>query len=90
MCWPYTRKKEKQNFVKLKEQNKDVIKKLRLNEDCAVCLSGILVLQAIICSNCGNIMHKKCLKQWENACKKNRVPFSCPLCRTELEGLKND
>lgn len=91
MCWPYTRKKQQKKFVKLKEgDNKEFINKLRLNEECAVCLSGILVIEAIICSGCSKIMHKKCLKRWENSCKKQRVPFSCPLCRTELEGMKND
>lgn len=89
MCWPYTRKKQKEKFVKLKEEkNKEFLKELRLNEECAVCLSGIRVLEAIICSFCGKIMHKKCLKRWENACKQNRVPFSCPLCRVELESMK--
>jgi len=88
MCWPYTRKKN--NFITLKEEkNNECLKKLRLNEECAVCLGAILVLEAIICSSCGKIMHKKCLKRWENTCKKNRVPFSCPLCRAELETITN-
>ena len=89
MCWPYGRKKDK--FVTLKEKkNQEFIKNLRLNDECAVCLAVILVSEAIICYSCGKIMHKKCLKRWENTCKKQRVPFSCPLCRAELETMKND
>jgi len=87
MCFPWTRKKEK--FVTLKEeQNKECLQKLCLNDECAVCLASILVVEAIICSSCAKIMHKKCLKRWENACKQQNVPFSCPLCRTKLEGMK--
>ena len=89
MCWFYGRKKDK--FLTLREErNQEFIKKLRLNDECAVCLGGILVLEAIICASCNKIMHKKCLKRWENTCKKQRVHFSCPLCRAELEAMKND
>lgn len=90
MCYPWKRKKN--NFFKLEEEerNQAFIKKLRLNEECAVCLGAILVLEAIICASCGKIMHKKCLKRWENTCNKNHVPFSCPLCRAELEGIKTN
>jgi len=86
MCWPWERKKRAEKFLKLKEDTK--LK--TCSEDCAVCLAGILVVEAIVCSNCSKIMHIKCLKRWENACKKNNVPFSCPLCRIELEGIKSD
>jgi len=82
MCYPWKRKKDK--------LNEEFIKKLRLNEECAVCLGGILVSEAIVCSSCGKIMHNKCLKRWENTCKKQRVPFSCPLCRAELDAIKNE
>jgi len=85
MCWPYLRKKEK--FKTLKEETNN-LPPLRLKEECAVCLACILVTEAIICSSCNKIMHKKCLKRWENTCKNKRVPFSCPLCRATLEGLK--
>lgn len=89
MCWPYGRKKDK--FVTLKEEKtNECIKKLRLNDECAVCLAAILVSEAIICSSCGKIMHKKCLKRWENTCKRKNLPFSCPLCRAALAGMKND
>jgi hypothetical protein len=89
MCYPWKRKKD--NFVTLREErNQEFIKKLRLNDECAVCLGGILVLEAIICARCNKIMHKKCLKTWENTCKKQRVPFSCPLCRAELEPIKKE
>ena len=89
MCYPWTRKKNK--FVTLKEKkNQEFIKNLRLNDECAVCLAVILVSEAIICYSCNKIMHKKCLKRWENTCNKQQVPFSCPLCRAELETLKND
>ena len=89
MCWPWERKKEK--FLTLKEEkNNEAMKKLRLNDECAVCLGAILVLEAIICSGCNKIMHKKCLKRWENTCRQKNLAFTCPLCRTQLEGIKND
>tara|TARA_Y100000992_G_scaffold291068_1_gene247181 strand:- start:427 stop:693 length:267 start_codon:yes stop_codon:yes gene_type:complete len=88
MCWPWQRKKEK--FIKLNEDSSETMKKVRLNDECAVCLAGIIVLEAICCSGCNKIMHKKCLKRWENTCKEKNLPFSCPLCRTELEAMKND
>lgn len=92
MCWP--RRKKEENFFKLNEglseRSKEFLRQTRLNDDCAVCLGKILVVEAIVCANCKKIMHRRCLKQWESSCTKREVTFSCPLCRAALAELKKD
>jgi len=36
------------------------------------------------CYKCQKIFHEKCLKEWDNKCKKENKILSCPNCRNEL------
>ena len=92
MCWPYRQRKEKRylNVDEINERSRQFLEKIHLNDECAVCLSEILVIEAIVCANCKKIMHKECLRRWEKACLKEENTFSCPLCRAALAELKEE
>ena len=91
MCWPYRRRKEEKLLAleeEISERTKQFLEKVHLNDDCALCLSQILAIEAIVCARCRKCMHKQCLKEWESTCSKQEIRFTCPLCRTSLASLK--
>jgi len=93
MCWPFKRTKEERFFSleeEISDRRKELLENVYLDDDCAMCLSKILAMHAILCAGCKKPMHKKCLREWELSCSKQSVNFTCPLCRVTLAVLKED
>ena len=52
--------------------------------NCCICLKTIKEENPLFCYKCQKIIHKECLKNWEEQCKSNNTKLSCPYCRYEL------
>ena len=52
--------------------------------NCCICLKIIKEENPLFCYKCQKIIHKDCLKNWEEKCKSDKTEFSCPYCRHEL------
>ena len=55
--------------------------------NCIICKEKIKNKQ-LMCYQCQNIYHKKCLEEWDNSCKSDNKTFSCPKCKYELPLIK--
>ena len=56
--------------------------------NCIICKEKIKNNKQLMCYQCQNIYHKKCLEEWENRCKIENKTFSCPKCKYELPFIK--
>ena len=56
--------------------------------NCIICKEKIKNNMQLMCYQCQNIYHKKCLEDWENRCKLDNKTFSCPKCKYELSLIK--
>ena len=56
--------------------------------NCIICKEKIKNNKQLMCYQCQNIYHKKCLEEWENRCKIENKTFSCPKCKYELPLIK--
>ena len=61
---------------------------LDVKYNCIICKEKIKDNKQLMCYQCQNIYHKKCLEEWENRCKLDNKTFSCPKCRYELPLIK--
>ena len=52
--------------------------------NCCICLKTIKEENPLFCYKCQKIIHKDCLKNWEEKCKSKNTKLSCPYCRYEL------
>ena len=52
--------------------------------NCIICLNTIKKENPLFCYKCQKVIHKDCLKYWEEKCKSEKTEFSCPYCRYEL------
>ena len=50
---------------------------------CSICKENIKDKQ-LICYQCQKIFHKKCLEDWNEACKNRNINFNCPMCKYQL------
>jgi len=59
-----------------------------LEGDCPVCMEdfteeGTRPEQITFCKECGNNIHKVCLREWKNGCRRNGNPVTCVYCRAD-------
>ena len=51
---------------------------------CNICREIIKEDKPLLCYQCQEIYHKKCLRKWDNVCKSQNNNFNCPKCKYEL------
>ena len=73
------------NYGQLSAKDKEILDE---KYNCIICKEKIKNNKQLMCYQCQNIYHKKCLEDWENRCKLNNKNFSCPKCKYELSLIK--
>ncbi len=48
-------------------------------QKCPICLQ-CMTADNVFWIPCAHSYHEKCIRQWENRCKENQKPNTCPLC----------
>ena len=73
------------NYGQLSAKDKEILDE---KYNCFICKEKIKNNKQLMCYQCQNIFHKKCLEDWENRCKLENKTFSCPKCKYELSLIK--
>ena len=71
-------------FLKIIKIYLNQIKKFQMRNICILCSTFIKKEKPFFCYSCQKIFHEKCLKDWDEKCKRQNKTLTCPNCRNEL------
>lgn len=62
----------------------------KYNSQCSICLEDFTIHSHVHIFKCNHIFHNKCLKEWIEKKKTNKIEFFCPICHIKpFDGQKS-